>query len=349
MNTPSPLSEAGEFRLECIGVRQETHVAKTYLFAHPAGQFRFNPGQFLNFVFEIDGEEHIRSYSLSSSALNAENVSVTVKRVQGGRVSNWLFEHMRPGLQVRASGPMGQFSCGLEPETPLLLLTAGSGITPAASMLQSLADKASTCDVLLVHFASSAQDMIFREHMRRWVEALPGLRIVPVVTRHIPGAGWIGPVARLSSDLLRALAPDVAQRHVYCCGPGGFMDLATLMLKQMGHPPDGVFIESFESAREDDNIGSAAEAGSAQFTVTFAKAGLTASVDAETTVLKAAKVAGARIQTSCGKGVCGTCRVRMLSGTVEMKHQGGIRQREIDQGFILACCSRPTSDVVIEK
>ncbi len=116
------------------------------------------------------------------------------------------------------------------------------------------------------------------------------------------------------------------------------MDLAVSMLKQMDQPPESIFLESFESVLDADEP--VAPAASSGFTVRFAKSALAITVDEQTTVLKAAKAAGARIQTSCGKGVCGTCRVKMLSGSVEMVHQGGIRQREIDQGFILACCSR---------
>ncbi|ENN83889.1 ferredoxin (plasmid) [Rhizobium freirei PRF 81] len=348
MNAFAPLEEKGEFLLECLAVRRETATASTYIFAAPPAPFTFEPGQFLNFAFDIDGEEHLRSYSISSSAIVSGWVAVTVKRVSGGRVSNWLHDCMRPGVKVRASGPAGQFGCGLEPMGPVLLLTAGSGITPAASMIRSLADHTSQTDVSLIHFASSAEDMIFRDEMLHWSKVLPGLRVVPVLTRHSPGSGWIGPIARLSRELLLGLVPDVTARTVYCCGPAAFMDLAAVTLRQIGLPEDKFLTESFDSFREEETA--FVEDGTAiKHTITFEKSGLTGKIDAETTVLKAARAIGGRIQSSCGKGVCGTCRVKMLSGSVEMKHQGGIRQREIDSGFILACCSRPTSDIVIDK
>lgn len=348
MNALARVQEAGDILLECVSVRQETPEAKTYVFASPSGPLDFEPGQFLNFFFDINGEEHLRSYSISSSATSGGWVSITVKRVKGGRVSNWLYDTMRPGTRVRASGPAGQFGCGLEPTGPLLLLTAGSGITPAASMLRSLADRASQSDIVLIHFASSPDDMIFREDMRHWARLLPGLRVIPVVTRHHPCGGWVGPVGRLSGELLQGLVPDAGSRAVYCCGPAGFMELAETTLARLGLPRDRFFTESFDRAREEDDA-VAEPAGDVRHTISFAKSGSSIAADPDMTVLKAAKALGVRIQTSCGKGICGTCCIRMLSGTVEIRHQGGIKQRQIDQGYILACCSRPTSDVVIEK
>lgn len=343
MTAPCP---ADGIVLDCVAVRPETPSAKTFVFATPPGPFAFAPGQFLTFAFQIDGAEHLRSYSLSSSSLTAGRVAITVKRVAGGRVSAWLHDHMRPGIRVRAFGPAGEFGCGLEPAGPVLLLTAGSGITPAASMLRSLADRGSAADLVLVHFAPSAEEMIFRAEMRHWARALPGLRAVAVATRHQPGGGWVGPVGRLGPELLAGLVPDLAARRVYCCGPAGFMDLAGGMLGRLGLPQGRFVTESFESAP--DEAAPTAE-GAARYTVSFARSGLAGPIDAGTSVLKAARAMGAHLQSSCGKGVCGTCRVRLLSGTVEMRHQGGIRQREIDQGFILACCSRPTSDLVIDR
>lgn len=337
----------GEFLLECVAVRQETPEAKSYVFALPPDLPSFDPGQFLNFVFEIDGAEHQRSYSISSSALLRGRASITVKRVQGGRVSNWLFETMRPGLKVRASAPAGLFCCGLEPTGPVLLLTAGSGITPAAAMLNSLADNTSRADVVLVHFASAPQDMIFAREMPGWARALPGLRVIPVVTRHTPGGGWVGPVGRLSAPLLQGLVPDLAARTVYCCGPAGFMELAGRVVAGLGVAAERFLTESFDSAVEDETP--PPDTGAPTHHVAFARSGIAGAVAGDTTLLKAAKALGVRIQSSCGKGICGTCRVKLVSGTVDLRHQGGIKQREIDQGFILACCSRPTSDLVIDK
>ncbi|RJG40496.1 hybrid-cluster NAD(P)-dependent oxidoreductase [Mesorhizobium sp. DCY119] len=335
-------------QLRCISVRQETPDAKTYSFRREdGGRLIFDAGQFLTFVFPIGKDEHLRSYSISSSALAPGRLSITVKRVQGGIVSHWLFDNMAPGMRVMVHPPAGRFCCGLEPARPVLLLTAGSGITPAASMLRSLADHGSEADLVLVHFANSGEQMIFAEEMGQWARALPRLRVIPVVTRHTPCSGWVGPVGRISGGLLAALVPDLAMRGVYCCGPSGFMKEAEVILSQLGLPSDLFTTESFEPAVEQEDVTS--PSSDVVHMIQFAKSGRSVEVDADTTVLKAAKSAKVHIQTSCGKGACGTCRVKLLSGTVDIRHQGGILRREIDRGFILACCSRPTSDLVIER
>jgi ferredoxin len=85
------------------------------------------------------------------------------------------------------------------------------------------------------------------------------------------------------------------------------------------------------------------------FRVTFAKSGRAVDCPDDTFVLEAARLAGLRLPASCTKGLCGTCKSRLVSGTVDMKHAGGIRQREIDEGLVLLCCSKPLTDLVVER
>lgn len=335
--------------LRCISIRSETPNAKTYVFALPHGKaFDFEPGQFLNLIFLVDGREHVRSYSISSSSTFRERVSITVKRVHGGAVSNWLFDNLRVGDAVTAIGAAGIFSCGISPREPILLLTAGSGITPAASMLRSLVDRGSDADIVLVHFATTAEEMIFRDEMAYWARCLSNARIIPVATQPGRHSGWVGASGRLSADLLKGLVPDLKHRQIYCCGPAGFMTAADQIVSGAGVPRDRFFIESFD-AQADDSSEVEVDSSASGYVVAFARSGKEAKAGPGTTVLKAAKDADVRILSSCNKGVCGTCRVKLIAGTVEIQHQGGIKEREIDQGYILACCSRPTSDLLVDR
>jgi ferredoxin len=86
-----------------------------------------------------------------------------------------------------------------------------------------------------------------------------------------------------------------------------------------------------------------------QYTIEFTRSGRSITCAADTFILTAANNAGVRLPCSCTKGMCGTCKSKLVSGSVDMKHNGGIRQRDIDQGMILTCCSRPTSDLVIDR
>jgi ferredoxin len=93
----------------------------------------------------------------------------------------------------------------------------------------------------------------------------------------------------------------------------------------------------------------AASNGAVTYQVTFAKQGKTLDVHADQTVLSAARLGGLKLPTSCGNGICGTCKSKLLSGVVDMKHEGGIRQREVEAGFFLPCCSKPLSELVVDR
>ena len=101
-------------------------------------------------------------------------------------------------------------------------------------------------------------------------------------------------------------------------------------------------------SRHDDGL-FRADVATKQYTVSFAKSNREISCGSEQHVLDAARQSGVRLPASCTQGMCGTCKVKLVSGQVEMKHNGGIRQREIDQGMVLLCCSKPLSDLVIDK
>jgi len=129
-----------ERELVCVDIRQETHDVRTFTFRAADGQpFAFSAGQYLRFAVDIQGEPLNRCYSASSSPLRPGLISVSVKRVAGGVVSNWLHDHLAVGTRLSAVGPAGQF---VLPEAtangPLLLISGGSGITPVMSMLRGL-------------------------------------------------------------------------------------------------------------------------------------------------------------------------------------------------------------------
>ena len=335
--------------LVCRAVISETPTTKSYVFGLQNGEhLAFDPGQFMNFTFMTDGRPHTRCYSISSSAGRDALIAITVKKVSGGLVSNWLFDHLRVGDQVRAEGPVGLFTPGRHPSAPLLLLSAGSGITPVASMIRTFADRALDVDVVFLHFARSPEDIVFRDEMASWAKVLPRARVTVLATRPAPGSGWVGPTGRLSPRLLEGLVPDVARRALYCCGPQPFMAAAKTMALDLGVAPEAFHEESFASFDPAEEIGPA-QPSQAIYDLEFSRSRRTVPCPEGTTVVKAAHAAKLRIQTSCGKGICGTCRVKLLSGKVDMKHNGGIKQREIDQGWILACCSRPLSNLVIDK
>lgn len=339
--------------LVCRQVRVETHDVKTFVFAPREPRlFRHKPGQFLTFGWPVGGETIQRCYTIASAPTRPDTVAITVKRVPGGPVSTWLHETMAPGMAVQAVGPMGDFTCLDHPAEKYLFLAGGSGITPLMSMSRALHDLGADADIVFVQAARSPADLIFRAELDLMARADPRFKVAHVVETDAGEPGWPGFRGRLSPAVLGLVAPDLAEREVFTCGPAPFMAAVRAMLAEAGHPPARYHEESFsfeDLAPADREIADTLPSTEPAFAVTFAHSGRTISCPADQTVLDAARLAGLRLPSSCTKGMCGTCKSRIVSGEVAMTPAGGIRRREIEAGLALLCCSKPLSDLVVER
>lgn len=344
--------------LVCCQVRQETHDVKSFLFRpRRPGLARFLPGQFITLELQIGGETINRCYTISSPPTRPDTLSITVKRVPGGPVSNWLHDHLTPGMSLRALGPNGEFSCALHPAAKFLFLSGGSGITPLMSMSRSFYDLGEQRDVVFVHSARTPADIIFRRELALLAASQPGFRTAFVCEGRGGEGDWSAPTGYLDLALLARIAPDFGERAIFCCGPEPYMAAVRALLAEGGFDMSRYHEESFnfadatsdESGDEADAEALVAAADSTGFNVEFTKSGRNVVCAPGQKLLEAARSAGLRLPSSCAKGMCGTCKSRLVSGEVHMAHGGGIRQREIDQGFILPCCSTPLTDLVIER
>lgn len=354
----SPWDAEADDTLVCTAVVAETHDVSTFVFEPPSPRlFRFKPGQFLTFEFPLPEGPVNRCYTIASSPLRPHTVSITVKRVPNGPVSNWLHDACKVGTRVKALGPMGDFTCVDAPAQKYLFLSGGSGVTPLMSMSRAFADLGQAVDIVFIHAARSPKDIVFRRELDLMAGRLPGFRVLHMVESAANTPDWPGPTGRISPEYLKLAAPDLAERQVYCCGPDPFMKAARAMLLGAGLPEAAYHQESFDFATlaadqpevAAEVVAAEAEASVPSYSVTFTKLGQTVEVRADQFVLAAARDAGLRLPSSCTSGLCGTCKSKLVSGTVDMNHKGGIRQREIDNGFFLPCCSKPTSDLVVER
>ncbi|WP_095152648.1 hybrid-cluster NAD(P)-dependent oxidoreductase [Pseudomonas sp. Irchel s3b5] len=337
--------------LVCVDVHSETHDVKTFTFVSLDGKlFRFRAGQYFAFDLPINREFTSRCYSISSSPLRPNAISVTVKRVPGGVVSNWMHENLSPNTVVKGFGPLGNFTKSADHNEKYLFLSAGSGITPLMSMVRELADLSATADVTFVHAARSPQDFIFRDELATLATKLKSLRLILIPEEISNERSWPGFVGRISKELLSLTVPDISQRLVMCCGPGPFMSAAREISTQMGVSESRYIEESFQDAVPLPGIEPAQEVMTETgFKVEFIKQTRTIDVASDQTVLAAAKKSGIKIPSSCSNGLCGTCKSKLITGSVSMNHNGGIRQREIDGGMFLPCCSKPLTDLVVDR
>ncbi|RST45388.1 hybrid-cluster NAD(P)-dependent oxidoreductase [Variovorax sp. DXTD-1] len=353
---PRPWSADQDESLRCVHIRQETHDVKTFvLAADGARQFRYLPGQFITLELDIAGRKINRCYTLSSAPTRPDLVSITVKRVPGGPVSNWLHDNLRVGMAVGAMGPSGEFSCFKAPAQRYLFLSGGSGITPLMSMTRALHDLGSNADIVFVHCARSPADVLFPEELGLMARNMPHLRLATVCEQHTPGSAYAGHLGRLDAPRLAHIAPDLLQRDVYTCGPAPFMAAIRTLLSGTGFEMSRYREESFSfgsaphgSPAAPQLTGSAGE-NSSVYKIQLKRTGKEFDCRSDQTILQAAVVAGLRLPFSCTSGACGTCKSKKISGHAEIKHTGGIRQREIDQGWILPCCSKPLSDIALDR
>lgn len=341
-------------RLTCCRVENTTHDVRTFTFVQEKHlPFRFEPGQFITLSVEIEGRTHSRCYTISSPPTRPYTLSITVKRAPKGIVSNWLHATMQPGRVIHAYGPAGIFTPSSHPAEKSLYLSAGSGVTPLMSMTRSGIDLGLDRDVVFIHSARTPADIIFRDELTMLARQSSHLRVIHICEGAGDEPDWRGHLGRLDLELLQAEVPDFREREAFVCGPAGYMQSVKDLLLKGGHAASRYHQESFsvEDAGElPAQTGAPKLEGVSgdSYSVRLARSGKTFTVEGGQTVLSAAKKAGVAVASSCAQGLCGTCKTAVLEGSVTMQHKGGIRQREIDKGLRLLCCSYPTSDLLID-
>jgi glycine betaine catabolism B len=343
--------------LICCHITQETHDVKSFFFKpEKFANFQFLPGQFITLELAINGEVIHRSYTVSSSPARPHTLSITVKRQPNGIVSNWLHDHLKVGDHVAVLPIAGDFSCALQVSSHVakqyLFLSGGSGITPLMSMSRSFHDLAENQDIVFIHSARAPEDIIFRKELDLMTLNQSKFRSAFICEK--ADATWSQPTGYLNINLLKEIAPDFSNREIFTCGPAPYMAAARAMLTTAGYDMQHYHEESFNfaelSASNITNIEiSTTVANGTGFSVELTKSVATIDCAVDQFVLNAAHNAGFRLPSACSKGLCGTCKSKLISGKVDMKHNGGIRPREIEQGLFLPCCSKPLSNLVVER
>lgn len=333
--------------LECVSVREETRDVKTFTFKlmQPIdARVDYHPGQFICLELDIDGQPVHRNYTLSSAPTRPGRLTITVKRVDGGRVSNWLNDHLKPGDTIKAKAPDGDFHCFNAPQDKVLLLSAGSGITPMLSMLRWMTDLQLGNDVVFVHSAHSEADLIARQELELLAVQHGNCELVYTLTRAKPGdlSCFRG---RLDRSMLETV-DQLSQRQAYVCGPHPFMEQANRLLLALGLPETQYFEESF-GVREGDRGSVAAQAQTVR--LLFDSWDTQVDGDNQQTLLEQAEQAGVEIPFSCRGGFCGSCRVKLESGEVEVLQDSGLSDEDRAEGYVLACSCKPKTDLVVTQ
>lgn len=348
----------GRHAVRCTQVIQETWDVRTFCFvAEQPILFYFKPGQFVTLELEIDGEQIMRSYTISSSPSVPYSFSITVKRIPGGRVSNWLHDNLGEGFKLAVHGPVGDFNAIDYPAEKYLMLSGGVGITPVMSMARWFFDTNANVEACFVHSARTPHDVIYGRELDHMCSRIANFNVHVICERQEPGQPWVGYRGFLSRQMLELIAPDFLTWEIFCCGPTPYMSAVKRILREAGFNMAHYHEESFGATPAEiteeviENAEAAAEALLEQtdlVSVSFADSGKQVRVPRGETVHAAAARAGLHIPKACGMGLCGTCRVGLKAGRVDMQHNGGITDEDEAEGYILACCSRPLDDIVVD-
>lgn len=338
---PVPAEEASPtwFDARCTAVTHLTEDSAAFTFVTDnAAMRRYRPGQFVTARAAIDGQRVCRSYTLSSSPTRPDSFELTVKRVANGPFSNWICDELAVGDTLSMSGPFGDFTCAPRPARKLLLLSAGSGITPMLSMARWIIDKQADVDVVFAHAARRQDEILFADELKQLGKEHPAMRVRMTLSQEPKGTKWRGSRGRLSSTFLRRAAPDLTEREVYVCGPEGFMENARKILARAGLPPGQLHEESFDVSAGVDGTGG---------TVAFAASGMQVETDGTESLLELAEAAGIEIPSACRTGHCGECKARCVDGTIDMAVSDGLSTEEVEQKFVLTCVGAVNGDVTL--
>lgn len=349
-NEDPPVWQVEATPLHIREIIRETHDVYTFrLQGDPLCRFRYLPGQYCSLTLNIDGKKVVRAYSISSSPARPFMLELTVKRVPGGLASNWMADNLKPGDIVYVSGPKGKFALAPGKIPPkLLFLGAGSGVTPLMSMTRWLCDLGANVDVRFFISVRSPNDIIYRKELELLTSQ--GRMFTPVVitTTRTTGEDWMGFTGRISRTVLDMAAPDIHERHIYMCGPQGFMEAAKSILSQLQFDPMKLHMESFASARTSASNEALSGAEARDLTVEFARSGKLACAKEGSNLLEFIEAQNVEINYSCRSGSCGDCKTRVLKGDVEMSCEDGLEAADKAQGYVLSCVSTLKSDCVLE-
>jgi ferredoxin-NADP reductase len=326
----NPLWSTRELRGRIERIDRETPEAATVLIRPGFEWAGHRPGQYLRIGVVVDGVHHWRAYSLTSEPERPDGcISITPKLVDTGKVSPYLVHGARPGDVVRLGGVEGTFVLPDPPPQKLLMISAGSGITPIMSMLRSLHRSDSVGDVVHIHSARTADAVIFAERLRELEGAHEGYDLRLQLT---------GEQGRMTAEGLDELCPDWRERHAFLSGPAAMLDAMSERWQRDGNR-DLLHMERFQPL-----IGGQPGDGDGG-TVRFAKSGVEARCDSGTPILVGGEEAGATLPFGCRMGICHTCVGRLCSGEVRDLRTGQVHGSEGE--MIRTCVNAPEGSIEI--
>ena len=326
-------------------VVQETADTCSFVLDVPADlgpTFRYRAGQFCTFRAHVGGEELHRCYSMSSAPEVDGDLTVTVKRVPGGAVSNWLNDSVAAGDVLEVTKPAGVF-CVRDGDRPVVAYCGGSGVTPVMSITKSVL--ATSSRPVRVLYANRDRDSVIFDAELRALQEQHGDRLE--VQHHFDSDGGF-----LDAAGVAAFAGGNEDGDFYVCGPGPFMDLVERTLLDLGVDAERILIERFVAAANPAVPTAGTQEASSEtvvpdeLTIILKGRSHTVKYRAGDTVLETARRGSLAAPYSCESGNCATCMAMLHDGTVTMRVNNALTPEEVEEGWILTCQSLPEGEKI---
>ena len=323
--------------LAVADVVDETADTRSFVLEIPAAlekTFAYEAGQFCTFRASLGGESVVRCYSMSSSPDAGDPYTVTVKRVSGGKMSNWMNDALGPGDTIEVMPPSGRFVLRAT-EVPIVAFAGGSGITPILSILKT-ALFTTPREIALVYANRDRSSIIFARELERLRTSFGGRLSVH---HHLDSERGF-----LDAAACAALIGDRAHADFYVCGPGPYMEVVESGLGLRGVAGAQLLIERFEVP---DEPAATWTSDTESIEVRLGRRKHTIRYEPGDTILQAARRAGLTPPFACEAGSCGTCMAYLEAGKVTMRVNNALSADEVEEGWVLTCQAIPTSREVV--
>lgn len=329
-------------RLRCIKRVDETSDASTFEFEHlDQRPFNFQAGQFLTFEINYYNKLLYRAYSICSSPAKPNRVTVAIKRVPGGKISNYLIDNLQAGHALPAMAPAGKFTREENKTTDnLLLMSAGSGITPCLAIARDILDTKQAINIHFIHSARRSDDVIMANLLDELAIKHENFRLTLILENTSNPAYLHG---RLDNNMFEQLVPSTQQQTIFICGPSLYMKSVEEIVSATDFNMDYFHKESFVAEAKTGEV----VFSDINYEISVPTLNKAFMANDQQTLLDALHDAGVKVPYSCKSGVCGACKCK-VSGDVVSSSQETLTAEQIELGYVLACSSKANSDLVVE-